>query len=86
MSIPVGAAASVLKASDPVPDDAVSVKGPNFEEHLSLDAFLSSYERIGFQATSFGKAINVVNKMVSDRVKVKISCLYLSVEGVEALR
>ena len=64
MSVPIGAAASVLKASDPVPEDAVSVKGPNFEETLSLDAFLRSYERIGFQATSFGKAINVVNKMV----------------------
>ncbi|KZV68134.1 deoxyhypusine synthase [Peniophora sp. CONT] len=63
MSVPTGAAASVLKASDPVPADAVSVKGPNFEEPLSLDAFLGSYERIGFQATSFGKAIDVVNKM-----------------------
>ncbi|KAI0308527.1 Deoxyhypusine synthase, partial [Amylostereum chailletii] len=42
---------------------AVSVQGPNFDEPLSLDGLLGSYERIGFQANSLGKAINVVNGM-----------------------
>lgn len=87
MSIPFGAAASVLKASDPVPEDAISVKGPDFEQPLSLDAFLRSYERIGFQATSFGKAINIVDAMVgrayaNDEYN---ACLYVQVEEVEAI-
>lgn len=66
-AIPSGASSAVLKPSDPVPEDAVTVQGPNFDEPLSLDAFLSSYERIGFQANHLGRAINVVNKMVRHR-------------------
>lgn len=65
MSVPTSAQASVLKESDPIPTDAVSVKGPDFENRLELDGFFRSYERIGFQATSFGRAIDIVEKMVS---------------------
>lgn len=65
MSVPSAAQASVLKESDPVPADAISVKGPDFDNRLELDGFLRSYERIGFQATSFGRAIDIVDKMVS---------------------
>jgi deoxyhypusine synthase len=64
-SIPHGASAAVLKPSEPLPEDTVAVQGPNFDEHLTLDSLLRSYERIGFQANSLGKAINIVNKMVS---------------------
>jgi deoxyhypusine synthase len=63
-SIPHGASAAVLKRSEPVPDEAVAVQGPNFDEHPTLETLLESYERIGFQANSLGKAINIVNKMV----------------------
>ena len=63
-SIPHGVSAAVLKHSEPVPDEAVAVQGPNFEEHPTLETLLESYERIGFQANSLGKAINIVNKMV----------------------
>lgn len=63
-SIPTGASSAVLKPSDPVPEEAVAVQGPNFDEPLTLEQFLGSYERIGFQANHLGKAINVVNKMV----------------------
>ena len=63
-SIPQGASAAVLKPSEPVPEEAIAVQGPNFDERLSLDSLLGSYERIGFQANSLGKAINIVNKMV----------------------
>lgn len=64
-NIPSGASAAVLQPSDPIPEYAISVKGPNFDEPLSLQEFLYSYERIGFQANSLGKAIEVVNRMVS---------------------
>ena len=63
-TIPDAAAAAVLQPSDPIPSDAVSVQGPDFERSLTLDQFLRSYERIGFQANSLGRAISIVNKMV----------------------
>ncbi|KAF8845885.1 Deoxyhypusine synthase [Paxillus ammoniavirescens] len=61
--VPAGASAAVLKPSDAIPDTAVSVQGPDFEKDLSLQDLLSSYERIGFQANSLGKAIDIVNRM-----------------------
>jgi deoxyhypusine synthase len=63
-AIPISASSAVLKPSDPVPQNIVSVHGPNFEYPLSLQDLLGSYERIGFQATSLGKAIDIVNRMV----------------------
>ncbi|KAJ1311539.1 hypothetical protein OPQ81_010023 [Rhizoctonia solani] len=62
-ALPAAAAAAVLVQSHPVPDDAVPIKGPNFDQPLDLNTLLGGYERIGFQATSLGRAINIVNKM-----------------------
>ena len=64
-SVPSAATAAVLVQSAPVPKDAIPVQGPNFERPLGLQELLSSYERIGFQATSLGRAIEIVEKMVS---------------------
>ncbi|ELU41414.1 deoxyhypusine synthase [Rhizoctonia solani AG-1 IA] len=61
---PATAAAAVLVQSHPVPDNAMPIKGPDFDSPLDLNALLGGYERIGFQATSLGKAIDIVNKMV----------------------
>ncbi|GLB33775.1 putative deoxyhypusine synthase [Lyophyllum shimeji] len=61
--VPAGASAAVLQPSEPISEDAVSVQGPNFENPLSLPQFLQTYQRIGFQATSLGRAIDIVNKM-----------------------
>lgn len=62
--IPAEAAAAVLKRSEPLPETAISVQGPDFDKSLSLQELLSSYERIGFQATSLGEAVEIVNRMV----------------------
>ncbi|KAI0347120.1 Deoxyhypusine synthase [Trametopsis cervina] len=62
-SVPNSASAAVLKASEPMPEYAVSVQGPNFDAPVTLDSLLASYQRIGFQANSLGKAIEIVNKM-----------------------
>ncbi|OSX60145.1 hypothetical protein POSPLADRAFT_1148134 [Postia placenta MAD-698-R-SB12] len=62
-AIPSGASAAVLKASEPVPEAAVAVEGPNFDEPISLQQLLENYKRIGFQASSLAKAIDIVNKM-----------------------
>lgn len=64
INIPTGASAAVLQPSEPIPEHAISVQGPNFDEPLSLQEFLNSYGRIGFQANSLGKAIDIVNRMV----------------------
>ena len=48
-----------------MPEFALTVEGPNFDAPLTLDSLLASYQRIGFQANSLGKAIDIVNKMVS---------------------
>jgi deoxyhypusine synthase len=61
---PTGASAAILQPSEPISECAVSVQGPNFDEPLSLQDFLKSYERIGFQANSLGQAIDIVNRMV----------------------
>ncbi|KAF8591587.1 Deoxyhypusine synthase [Ramaria rubella] len=62
---PVSASAAVLMHSEPVPECAISVEGPNFDNPLGLQQLLASYERIGFQANSLGRAINIVNNMAS---------------------
>ncbi|KAF8138522.1 Deoxyhypusine synthase [Boletus edulis] len=61
--IPAGPAAAVLKRSEPLPGTAVPVQGPDFDKSLSLQDLLGRYDTIGFQATSLGKAIEIVNRM-----------------------
>ena len=63
-SVPTQASAAVLVRSAPMHEGSISVQGPDFDNPLSLQDFLGSYERIGFQATSFGKAVHIVDKMV----------------------
>jgi deoxyhypusine synthase len=62
-AVPAGASAAVLQPSEPISDSAISVQGPDLEKKLSLPEFLKSYERIGFQASSLGRAIDIVNRM-----------------------
>lgn len=76
--IPVGAAAAVLKRSEPLPETAVSVQGPDFDKSTSLQDLLSNYETIGFQATSLSKAIEIVNRMVRMRLSDIIRFLFPS--------
>ncbi|KAG8930039.1 Deoxyhypusine synthase [Tulasnella sp. 418] len=61
--IPATAASAVLGKSEPVPENSVPVQGPNFDKPIGLQEFLRSYETIGFQATSLGRAIDIVEKM-----------------------
>jgi len=63
-SVPQVASAAVLKPSEPVPDETLAVQGPNFDESPTLETLLDSYERIGFQANSLARAIQIVHKMV----------------------
>lgn len=58
-----GAHDSVLMPSEALPEDAVHVKGPNFDDQISLQDLLKSYETIGFQATGLARAIKIIDKM-----------------------
>ncbi|KAL1924515.1 uncharacterized protein VTP21DRAFT_4169 [Calcarisporiella thermophila] len=60
---PTLAAQAVLVQSEPMPDDAVPISGPDFNHPLSFSELLRSYERIGFQASSLGKAIDIIKQM-----------------------
>ncbi|KAH8105011.1 Deoxyhypusine synthase [Phellopilus nigrolimitatus] len=62
-NVPSGASAAVLLPSQPVPEEAIAIEGPNFDNILDLQDLLGSYERIGFQASSLGRAIQIVDKM-----------------------
>lgn len=79
VDVPAGASSAVLKPSEPVSVDAVSVQGPNFDIPLDLQQFISSYERIGFQANSLGRAIHIVNRMVCNLLHTTIASKTCSV-------
>jgi hypothetical protein len=55
---------AVLAPSEAMPEDAETVCGWDFERGRDLDGLLDSLLRTGFQATSFGRAVNEVNRMV----------------------
>ncbi|CAG8553984.1 7653_t:CDS:2 [Diversispora eburnea] len=61
--VPDSATQAVLVHSTPMSEDAITVIGPDFNQKLTYDQILRSYDRIGFQATSVGKAIQIINQM-----------------------
>lgn len=65
---PSGATDAVLKASDPVPEGAVAVKGIEFDDYrkrdMSVPELLEGMTRMGFQASSIGQAAQIVDGMV----------------------
>ena len=85
-SIPEGASSAVLKPSEPMPDFAITVEGPNFDEEMTLEKLLDGYKRIGFQANSLGKAIDIVNRMVRSFCPVSRAVLLTCIAYLEAIR
>jgi deoxyhypusine synthase len=65
---PSAAKGAVLKSSDPVPDDAVPVKGLDFDafahRNITVAELVDSWKNVGFQATSVGQAVDIINDMV----------------------
>ncbi|KAK5681119.1 Deoxyhypusine synthase [Elasticomyces elasticus] len=64
---PTGATDAVLKPSDPVPSGALPVKGLDFDEFKGRDItvaeLVENMSSMGFQATSVGQAVDIVNNM-----------------------
>lgn len=55
---------AVLVPSEQLPDDAVTIRGYDFNQGCDLDALLGSMFRTGLQATALGQAMEEVNRMV----------------------
>jgi hypothetical protein len=69
---PPGATDAVLKPSEAVPDDATQVEGIDFNKYanrsITIDELVSGMSNMGFQATSVGEAVRIIDDMVSGSV------------------
>jgi hypothetical protein len=65
---PSGATDAVLKPSDPVPDSAIPVQGLDFDNftdrNVTVAELVEGMANMGFQASSIGQAVEIVNGMV----------------------
>ena len=65
---PTGAADAVLKPSDPVPEGAIPVEGLDFDHYadrnMTVAEMVSGMANMGFQASSIGQAVEIVDGMV----------------------
>ncbi|XP_062982139.1 deoxyhypusine synthase [Elgaria multicarinata webbii] len=66
--LPAGAVAAVMKPSEELPEGSVTVRGYDFDRGLDYHALLESYLTTGFQATSFGQAVNEINRMIEAKL------------------
>lgn len=66
---PSGATEAVLKPSEPVPANAREVQGIDFNQYanrsITVEELIAGYSQMGFQATSVGEAVRIINGMVS---------------------
>ena len=67
-AVPVVAQDAVLVQSGKLPVEPVEVKGYDFNQGINHHALLQSFRTSGFQATSFGKAVEEINKMVGTAI------------------
>ncbi|KAL7063679.1 hypothetical protein AAHC03_02012 [Spirometra sp. Aus1] len=67
---PPGFVEAVLKPSKALPEGVnVTVRGYDFNKGVDYEALLQSYASTGFQATNFGRAVNVLNAMIDRKSK-----------------
>lgn len=68
-SAPSGATDAVLKPSAPIPEGSREVQGIDFDQYASrsitVEELVGGYANMGFQATSVGEAVRIINDMVS---------------------
>ena len=53
----------MLGESEPMPEGSVPVRGYDFNNGPDLEALLASFATTGFQATSFGQAVEEIKRM-----------------------
>lgn len=55
---------AVMCLGEEMSSDSIPVKGYNFSEGLDYDKLLQAYRHTGLQASSFGLAVEEINRMV----------------------
>ncbi len=50
--------------------DGVKIEGYDFDKGVNFEEILKGYEKIGFQATSFSRAVEIINKMIESKAKI----------------
>lgn len=88
-AVPEKALAAVFTVhEEQLPEGTPTVRGPNFDEDVTLDSMMSVFKTIGFQALELGKAVDEVNRMLAwrqnmeprdeddepDEVRAKVKC------------
>ena len=63
---------NVLRKSGDI--EGISVKGYNFDNGVDYNKILDSYASTGFQATHFAKAVNIINRMIKEKVTIFLGC------------
>ena len=61
------AANAVLKPSIPMPSTSTTIRGVDFNEYpkaITVKELTAHFSKTGFQATSIGRAIEIINNMV----------------------
>lgn len=58
----------IYRQTVPIPEDTPKVRGYDFNQGVDHQALLQSFYNTGFQATSFGLAVNQINTMVGRKV------------------
>lgn len=48
--------------------EGVSIKGYDFNEGVDFEKLIDGFRGMGFQASNFSKAVEIVNKMISEKV------------------
>jgi len=78
LKAPSAATDAVLKPSEPVPEGAKQVQGIDFNQYarraITVEELVGGMANMGFQATSVGEAVRIINEMVSWRLPVSIHC------------
>ncbi|EUB65038.1 Deoxyhypusine synthase [Echinococcus granulosus] len=67
-TLPPGFGDAVLRPSQALPEGvSVEVRGYDFNRGVNYEALLASYASIGFQATHFARAVDVLNAVIERR-------------------
>ncbi|XP_067829038.1 deoxyhypusine synthase isoform X1 [Heptranchias perlo] len=68
-SIPPVALNAVFKQSASIPEGSLQVKGYDFNRGIDYHALMQSYITTGYQATSFGQAVQQINAMIEKKLE-----------------
>jgi deoxyhypusine synthase len=63
---------SIFKESKEI--NGISIQGYDFNQGVDYDKIIDSFVSTGFQASHFGKAVEIVNKMIDDKSTIFLGC------------